>query len=238
MNYGYLFITDYEGSPCNNCFEQLKTSIQSIKDVVVNYKSINIFTNTITEELRAYSQAEGVHIVQIPIVRNYSGVPIASVLVHKIFVLRDFDETEEIVLLDLDTKFTSKPAWDVNTAMIWAVEYPLLSARNLHTVLPYIPWETIGVKFTEQFTMKNTGVVFIPKADRKELCEKAIWVVDYLNSGQYPPEDRSCNKLDEQIAFSILLEDKYSRDGRLRSTESHVYHYWAENMQEIRWWEQ
>lgn len=238
MNYGYLFITDYEGSPCNNCFDQLKRSIKSIKDVVEEYKSIVIFTNNITEQLKTYGETEEVKIIEIPIVRNYSGLPIASVLAHKIFVLQNFDKDEEIVLLDLDTKFKSKPNWDLNTATLWTQEYQLISARNLHTVLPFIPWETIGINFTEQFTMKNTGVIFIPKEDRKELCEKAIWITDYLNNGSHKPEDRSCNKLDEQIALSIVLEDKYLKYGRLTYAISFVDHYWAENMQGIRWWEE
>lgn len=236
MNYGYLFVRNYKDLKCSNCFEQIKKSIQSIKDFDPAHEDIIIFADSIDNDLQEYARNNNITLQQITVSREYNGSAIASVLVEKIIALLNYDQNKEIVFLDLDTTFTDTPDWNLETAYLWEPEYPLLSARNLDTVLPFIPWQEIGIEFDETFSMKNTGVIFIPKEDRKEVCSKALWIADYLNNGMYKPEDRSCNKLDEQIGLSIVLEQYYGKQGKLQFASSFVYHYWAENMDGIKWW--
>lgn len=236
MNYGYLFVRTYKDLECTNCFEQLKKSIQSIKDYDPFHEDITIYADNVDEELNKYASDNNISLQQITVSRDYSGLPIASVLVEKIIALLNYNADKEVVFLDLDTTFTSTPDWNLETAYLWEQEYPLLSARNLDTVLPFIPWSEIGIEFDENYSMKNTGVIFIPKEDRKEVCTKALWIADYLNNGLYSPEDRIGNKLDEQIGLSIVLEHVFGRHGKLQFAKPFIYHYWAENMDGIKWW--
>jgi hypothetical protein len=103
--------------------------------------------------------------------------------------------------------------------------------------LPLVPWKEIEINFNDSYVMYNTGTIYIPKKNRKRLCEKALWIVDYLNSGIHKPKNRSGNKLDEQIALSIVLHNEYGQFGNIKYAQDFIYHYWAENQKGIKWWE-
>jgi hypothetical protein len=233
MNWGYLYVTNYKDLNCEDCFDQLKHSVKSLKEKVSIIDSINIYSDLITDELKEWCDKEGLLLHKIEVQREYSGLDISSVVAQKLFILRDYDQTKEFTLIDIDTEFINDPNFDSNTPTIWNIEYPLISARNLDTLMPLITFEEIGVEFNLNMTMKNTGLIYVPKKDRKEISEKAIWLVDYLNNGKHKPEDRVCNKLDEQISLSILLEFFYPS---INTAEWFLNHYWANKMDGIKWY--
>jgi hypothetical protein len=242
MNYSYLFVDNLNGHPYIDGFNELKTSVSVLKKIE-KYSSIHIFNNETSGKTIDYCKAEGLNHNLISISKNYSGsnsVDPISILVEKIISLKNFDSEQEIVLMDIDTAFTQKSPddiWNSNYAVLSDLEYYLMDWRYLYKVLPYIPWKEIDVNFDNSFPMYNTGVIYIPKKFRKEICEKALWIVDYLNNGTYKPEDRCGNKLDEQIALSIVLHDIYGKYNHIKLAKDFIYHFWAEKQNGIKWWE-
>ena len=87
--------------------------------------------------------------------------------------------------MDIDTAVTQKfpkKYWNSNQIVFDNIEYPIMQWRNLDKVLPEIPWKQFDIDFDNSFMMYNTGVIYIPKKFRKEICEKALKIVDYLNT--------------------------------------------------------
>jgi hypothetical protein len=150
----------------------------------------------------------------------------------------NFDEDKELVIMDIDTSFTQKiphEYWDENHIVFDALEYPIMQWRNLDKVLPNIPWKQFDINFDSSFMMYNTGVIYLPKKFRKEICEKALKIVDYLNEN-FDPDERCGNKLDEQIALSIVAHDCYGRYGNIKFSSEYIHHYWKEKQEGINWW--
>jgi len=206
--------------------------------------SVHLFVSPDDEEIREFSKKQGFFNKEITLSRNYNNdgnISSLDILVEKIIQLKDFDQHQDVVLLDVDTLFTDivpEGYWD-DQAVLWAAEYYITQFRNLESVLPYIPWNKIGIEYDNSFIMYNTGVVYIPKNRRKEICEKALWITDYLNNGIFDPNDRYGNRIDEQIALSIAIHDAYGRQGKLKTCETFIHHFWEEKFktQGNRWWE-
>jgi hypothetical protein len=151
----------------------------------------------------------------------------------------NFNENEDIVLMDIDTAIVNQipnDYWDDNHIVFDNIEYPIMQWRNLDKVLPQIPWKDYDINFDSSFVMYNTGVIYIPKRFRKEVCERALKIVDYLNDN-FEPEDRCGNKLDEQIALSIVAHDCFGKYGNIKLSSEYIYHYWEERQNNIKWWE-
>jgi hypothetical protein len=244
MNYSYLYIDKYSGQDSDDFFAQLKKSVSVLKEKQPLRDNIYVFNDQVEGTIKDFCQQEGCIHQPITLSKNYPGsggsAPI-NILVEKIISLRDFDENKDIVLLDVDTLFLSpipEVVWRDGIAAMWNYEYPLTQFRNLDRVLPHLPWSEIGIPFNNSYPMYNTGVVYIPKKHRKEICEKALWIVDKLNDGTYLPEDRAGSKLDEQIGLSIAVHDVYGKYGNVKLCYNVIHHYWKEKQDNIRWWEQ
>ena len=236
MNYGYLYVNKMQGQDRLDFFGQLKKSVSVLKNLESCPGSIHLFTDKNDTEIKNYADQQGIVNRPIELSRNYPGL--IGILTEKIIQLRDFDPNKEVVLLDVDTVLIDNlpnDAW--NTAVLWKAEYYITQFRNLDQVLPTIPWHEIGIQFDQSFIMYNTGVVYIPKEHRKEICEKALWIVDKLNDGTRNPEHRYDSKLDEQIGLSIALHDRYGKHGNLKLCDHFIHHYWEEKTKNIRWWE-
>lgn len=240
MNFAYLYVNEYTGHDRVDFFDQLKKSVAVLKDRQRFYDDIYVFS-THDEELKSYCKSEQLIYKEITITKQYyEKRTIIDILAEKIRVLKDFDSNKEVVLLDVDTLFQGHLAdseWKSDIAVVWDLEYCLTDYRNLHLVLPKLPWNEVGILFDHTFKMYNTGVVYIPKEARKEICDIAMWVVEKLNDGTYKPEVRQGNKLDEQIGLSIALHHYYGQYDKMGIAKQAIHHYWEEKAKGIRWWE-
>lgn len=242
MNYAYLFIDNLNGHSYENGFNELKASIKAFKKNISKDDSIIIFNNEIAGKNIDFFREQNIIHRYVNPSKNYKGsdkINPISILVEKIISLMNFDENQDIVLMDIDTAIKQefpKDYWDDNHIVFDNVEYPIMEWRNLDKVLPQIPWKQFDINFDNSFMMYNTGVIYIPKRFRKEICEKALKIVDYLNDN-FEPEERCGNKLDEQIALSIVAHDCFGRYGNIKLSNNYIHHYWAERQNNIKWWE-
>ena len=242
MNYSYLYFNKLQGQDRIDLFDQLQKSVEVLNSFEKNHGSITLFVDGYDKEIKEFSRAHGLFNKEITLSRNYSkdgNTALIDILVEKIIQLKDFNQDQDTVLLDVDTLFKSplpENFWPEDQAVFWSAEYYITQFRNLDKVLPYLPWEEIGIEFDKSFIMYNTGVVYIPKKHRKEICEKALWIADYLNNGKFLPEDRHGNKLDEQIGLSIAVHHYYGKHGKIKTCEQYIHHYWDEKAKGIKWW--
>ena len=242
MNYGYIFVDNLNGHSYDDGFEQLKFSINSLKKHINPEDKIYVFNNELKGRNVDYFNNNGIIHQHIQLSRNYSkssDLNPLNILVEKIISLINFDENEDIVLMDIDTSIKEDiptDFWNSNYIVFDRLEYPIMNWRNLHNVLPQIPWKEFEVNFDDSFMMYNTGVIYLPKKFRKELCEKALRIVDYINE-HFDPDERSGNKLDEQIALSIVTHDCYAKFGRIKFSEQYIHHYWKEKQEGVIWWD-
>jgi hypothetical protein len=224
-------------------YDQIKKSVEVLKHTEKNYGSIYLFTDPEDQEIKQYCKDQGCFNKEITLSRQYgSELSEIDILTEKIVQLKNFDRDQDIVLLDVDTLFKSSIPeyfWQDDHAVVWRAEYYITQFRNLDKVLPSIPWNEIGINFDESFIMYNTGVVFIPKNLRKQVCEKALWITDYLNNGKFLSEDRHGNRLDEQIGLSIAIHEYFGKSGKLKTCEDLIDHFWEEKIRPDgrRWWE-
>jgi hypothetical protein len=243
LNYCYLYINKLSGQEKQDLFSQLEKSAKVLKQVEKSHGSVHLFVDKDDLDIKTYSKNQGFFNKEIQLSRNYNqDGPISSldILVEKIVQLKDFDQNKDVVLLDIDTVFTNNVPenfWNEDQAVFWSAEYYITQFRNLEKVLPYIPWKQVDINYDNSFIMYNTGVVYIPKKHRKEICEKALWITDFLNNGTFLPEDRFGNKLDEQIGLSIAVHDVYGRHGGIKTCENIIHHYWEEKTKGIKWWQ-
>lgn len=242
MNYAYLFIDNLNGHPYEDGFNEIKASVTALKKNINPDDSIIVFNNELFGKNIEFFKQENIIHHYIDLSRNYNGsndVNPISILVEKIVCLMNFDENEDIVLMDIDTSITQKIPenyFDSNHIIFDNIEYPIMQWRNLDKVLPKIPWKQFDISFDESFMMYNTGVIYIPKRFRKEVCERALKIVDYLNNN-FNPEERFGNKLDEQIALSIVTHDCFGKHGYINFSTDYIHHYWSEKQNNIKWWQ-
>lgn len=241
MNYAYLFVDNLNGHSYENGLNELRASVATFKNIQ-KYDSIHVFNNEVKGKNINYFKKENIIHNTINLSRNYmgsdNGNPI-SILVEKIIQLMNFDEEQDIVLMDIDTssqKTIPGGFFNSNWVVFDNIEYPIMQWRNLDKVLPQIPWKQFDVNFDSSFMMYNTGVIYIPKKFRKELCEKALNIVDYLNNN-FDPNERFGNKLDEQIALSIVCHDTFGRFGHIKYSSEYLHHHWDDRQNGIKWWE-
>jgi hypothetical protein len=239
MNYAYVYVNKLQGEERSDLFGQLCKSVETLKARDASHGSIHIYRDPTDVEVFNFCKDHGCFDHSITLTRNYKDQNLLNILTEKIIQLKNFDKDQEVTLLDVDTAFIDSPpenSWSQNAAVLWKAEYYIMQFRNLDKILPLIPWAEIDIKFDESFIMYNTGVVYIPKSHRKEICEKALWITDYLNNGQFNPEDRYGSKLDEQIGLSIAIHDVFGRLGSIRTCEKIIHHFWEEKTKGIKWW--
>lgn len=241
MNYAYVYVNRLAGEEREELFLQLKHSIESLQEKERTHGSIHIFSDIVDSNIKNFSKTIGVFNRPIELSRNYvkDRLSLIDILAEKIIQLRDFDQEQDVALIDVDTEFRvqlPENFWSDDSAVFWKAEYYITQFRNLDKVLPMIPWDQIGINFDPSFVMYNTGVVYVPKKHRKEICEKALWITDFLNNGTFLPEDRYGSKLDEQIGLSIAVHDVYGRNGKIKTCEHIIHHFWEEKTQNIKWW--
>lgn len=241
MNYGYIFVDNLNGHSYEEGFGQLKYSIRDLKKYRTPDEKIYIFNNELEGRNIQFFEQENIDHRYITLSRNYNksdDINPLNILVEKIISLMNFDEDKDLVLMDIDTSLTQKiphDFWDENYVVFDALEYPIMQWRNLDKVLPHIPWKQFDINFDSSFMMYNTGVIYLPKKFRKEICEKSLKIVDYLNEN-FDPDERYGNKLDEQIALSIVTHDLYGRFGNIKFSNEYIHHYWKEKQEGINWW--
>ena len=241
MNYGYIFVDSLNGHSYEDGFSQLKYSIKSLKDKKQEIEGIYVFNNESEGRNIEFFNQQNINHKHISLSRNYNksdDINPLNILVEKIISLMNFDEDKELVIMDIDTSLTQKiphDYWDENYIVFDALEYPIMQWRNLDKVLPNIPWKQFDINFDDSFMMYNTGVIYLPKKFRKEICEKALSIVDYLNEN-FDPDERYGNKLDEQIALSIVAHDCYGKFGNIKFSNEYIHHYWKEKQEGINWW--
>lgn len=241
MNYAYLFVDNLNRHSYENGLKELQASILSLKKYQ-NYDSIQVFNNEVFGRNIEYFKEENINHNYINLSRNYGSsneINPINILVEKIISLMNYDETQDIVLMDIDTtlkRTIPENFWDHNNVIFDNAEYYIMQWRNLDKVLPQIPWKQFDINFDSSFIMYNTGVIYIPKRFRKELCEKALSIVDYLNQN-FDPKERLGNKLDEQIALSIVCHDCFGKYGNIKLSNSYIDHHWEEKQKNVRWWE-
>lgn len=240
MNYAYIFVDNLNGHSYENGISELKASISTLKNKQ-SYTTVQVFNNEISGKNIEYFKMENIIHNNINLSKNYGKsdkINPINILVEKIIQLMNFDENQDIVLMDVDTssqKTIPEDFFDSNYIVFDTVEYPIMQWRNLDRVLPQIPWKDFDINFDDSFMMYNTGVIYIPKKFRKEICEKALKIVDYLN-GNFDPVERCGNKLDEQIALSIVCHDTYGRFGNIKYSSEYIHHHWEDRQNGIEWW--
>lgn len=242
MIYAYLFVDNLNGHSYVNGIDELRASVNTLKKNISHNDSIVVFNNETSGRNIDFFKDQKISHHHINLSRKYKGsdnINPISILVEKIICLMNFNENEDIVLMDIDTAIVNQipnDYWDDNHIVFDNIEYPIMRWRNLDKVLPQIPWKDYDINFDSSFVMYNTGVIYIPKRFRKEVCERALKIVDYLNDN-FEPEDRCGNKLDEQIALSIVAHDCFGRYGNIKLSSNYIRHYWAERQNNIKWWE-
>jgi hypothetical protein len=238
LNYSYIYINRLHGEEKKDLYDQLTKSVELLKQKEINHGSIHIYSDINDQESINFCRNQGLFNHPTSLSRKYyEQDSLIDILIEKTIQLKNFDQCQDVVLLDVDTLFLDNVPenfWD--TAVFWKPEYYITQFRNLDKVLPKIPWKDVEINFDNSFIMYNTGVVFIPKKHRKEICEKALWITDYLNNGLLKPDDRYGSKLDEQIGLSIAVHDVYGRNNVIKSCENIIHHFWEEKTKNIKWW--
>lgn len=241
MNYAYLFIDNLNGHSYENGLDQIKYSIKKLKKNISSTDKIVVFNNETSGKNIEYFKSEGIDHHYIELSRNYKGsdkINPISILVEKIICLMNFDEHQDIVLMDIDTTNVNELPnnfWG-GEVVFDNIEYPIMQWRNLDKVLPRIPWDIFDIAFDNSFIMYNTGVIYIPKLHRKEICQKALKIVDYLNNN-FDAEERCGNKLDEQIALSIVCQEYYGKYDLIKLSNNYIHHHWQDSQNNVKWWD-
>ncbi len=234
MNYAYLYINRYKGEERTDFFDQLVKSISVLRE---NTTDANVFVYHDPDDVEIVRYCSENSITAKPVHHHRPFHGIIRILVEKIFILMDFPADQDVVLLDVDTTFKqhiSNNLWG-NNPILWHAEYYITQFRNLENILPYLPWYEVDINFNTSYVMYNTGVVYIPKEHRNEICRNALWIVDRLNDGKNP-EFRYGNKLDEQIGLSIATHHKYLDKGGVFTCKDLINHFWEEKVTGQKWW--
>jgi hypothetical protein len=252
MKYLYLVVEQLNGKILiPDILPKFEFSFHSLRHHVPESKeprAIIVYSVDPSERLKTLCWLESAELRIIELCRNYPNTTPnydskLNILVEKIVLLRDFDPDRECVYMDLDTEIVGDfSSLLTDKAALNCTEYPLVSppARNLDRVLPFLPYKNWDVRWNPNYKMCNAGFVFIPKAIRKDLCVKALHIVDFLNNGTFPGVDRICNGLDEQIALSIVLQDRFG--DTLIQVPQYINHFWlqsilrAQGEEHIKWW--
>lgn len=133
----------------------------------------------------------------------------------------------DTLLLDTDTEVRSSLDGIFATAVPCMYESEGLLAthdRDLHGVLAAIQWHNLGWRGDRQrLSMFNSGVVWVPQNLKVHLykAKELLWSLTNVRA-----TERGDNRLDEQIALSITLQE--ASDYQLREAVPAVYHYWRE----------
>jgi hypothetical protein len=172
MNYSYVYVNRLLGIERSDLFSQLKHSIDSLKKKELKHGSIHVFSDKDDFEIINFCREQGCFNNPISLSRQYSkdNISLIDILTEKIIQLKNFDNNQEVCLLDIDTEFIKafpEDFWKKDQAVLWKPEYYITQFRNLDKVLPTLPWNELDIDFNESFIMYNTGVVYITKKHRK-----------------------------------------------------------------------
>ncbi|MEM7198865.1 MAG: hypothetical protein AAF628_01265 [Planctomycetota bacterium] len=133
------------------------------------------------------------------------------------------------LLLDTDTEVHGALHEVLASETPWMhADEGLLAAqdgRDFSCVLGSEVWERFGWRGDlTRLRMLNSGTVWAPAPFKSELyrAKQYLWWMD-----QVPGELRGDNRLDEQVALSVALQEA-SGDGHVRSMAHLVDHYWLE----------
>lgn len=96
--------------------------------------------------------------------------------------------------------------------------------RPLASMLAATPWAELGwCGDLDRLRMFNSGVVWVPEPFKRALFRAKEYLWHLLD---LPAEERGDNRLDEQIAISIALEEASGYG--VREVAPRVHHFWRE----------
>ncbi len=245
MNYVYLLVPGCNGYGQNYCgLEKLKFSIDSLKKNTNKYNKIYVYygyDNTSFErinDIKIYCEENNLIGVNIGNLKHDFGICHASgisnpyrlnILIEKIYILINHDENEEICFIDIDTEFNTEIdnyVFDYKTPILWANEHKLLCGRDLRKF-----FKTMNYYVDPESIMFNSGVIYIPKENRKKIGEESLNLV--LEMNKYEDCLRVARDLDEQIALSIIIYKHYKNVNLFKDI---LNHYWEKVHREEKYW--
>ncbi len=131
-----------------------------------------------------------------------------------------FLDTDTEVLQPLDQIFASNEVWMHKDEGLLIEQERDFKGNVLNT----INWDAWAWRCDRnQIRMYNSGTLFIPQAMKVHLykAKEFMWTLAML-----PADDRGDNRLDEQLAISIALQE--ATNYNIRVAEDLVEHYWLE----------
>lgn len=246
MNFAYLLVEgcygygkDYEGLP------KLKFSIDSLRKNFDDVQNIYLYYGYDELVQKDVDKIEKFCADNNVILKNFgklkhqfaksfreSSNPYQqSLLIEKMYMLKNHDKNEDICYVDLDTEFT--PAmknykFDLNRPMFHKKEDILVNVRHLGDF-----FNKKKMRVPDTYRMYNSGIIFVPKRKRQEIGRIAVGLILRFNSDP-DDRDRICNRLDDQIAISIAVQNAYKE---INLMEDRVLHYWSSVIENNRYWE-
>lgn len=237
INFVYLLVfgcngydTDYEGIPkLNYSIKSLRKNYNNINKIYVysGYDETNIHR---MHEIEIFCKENNLIFVNFGKLkhlfnkseREHSNPFQISILIEKIYILKNHPIDENICFVDCDTEFNNNMKnyiFELDKPIFHAKEYLLLYGyRNLDNFFKHM------VKNIDPSTyMFNSGIIYIPNNLRVQIASEAIDLVLEMNN--YKDSLRICNRLDEQIALSIYIYKYYKNNINL--LENCVKHYWS-----------
>lgn len=138
-----------------------------------------------------------------------------------------FLDTDTEVLAPLDDCFGSDVPW------MYEFEGMFTDPdRNQKSVLEQVDFETFGWRGDpDRLAIYNSGAVYVPQRLKPELykAKEFLWCL-----GQIPADERGDNRLDEQLALSVALQEAVGYE--MRELAPRVYHYWLEKYEKFGEW--
>ena len=221
INFAYLLVQG-----CNNCeydgIPQLRESIISLKNFHKDCKIYLYYGYDESSQKKMYQIEEfikeqnliGINIGHLKhnffriehehIADRVKNPYRLNILIEKIYILLNHNDNEDVILLDIDTKFKSSVNLDMSIPLLYCNESSLLNQRSLGSF-----FEKINYSVPENSRMFNTGTVFIPKNNRKKIAQEALDLVLLMNT--ISDKERVAKDLDEQISLSIVILKYYKK---------------------------
>lgn len=138
-----------------------------------------------------------------------------------------FLDTDTEVLASLDECLDSDQPW-MHKSEGRFVDHE----RDFSSLLDSVHWSTFGWKGDlEKLTVYNSGSIYVPQSFKHCLygAKELLWAM-----AQLPGKDRGDNRLDEQLAVSVALQEAV--DYQLQEIAPRVYHYRLEKYDKVGDW--
>jgi hypothetical protein len=233
MNFCYLLIPGCYGY--GQDYDGLTKMSNSIKSLRLNCDKINkIYVYGIDDnsekanQIQTYCKNNQISFQAINLKhhfisnRHHSNPCQLSILIEKLYLLRDHIPNENICYVDVDTEFCetfNNFNFDLNKPVLHEKEYPMFNSyRGIERI-----FNILNKPIDMSIYMYNSGIIFVPLEKRKQIAQESIDLVIEMNKYD-DTSTRVCNRLDEQLAISFYIQKYYSEVDVLNT---HVKHFWA-----------